>query len=634
MEDSSVGHGGTTPAVAGHGGTTPAVAGHGGTTPLAPPAARFLLPSEIADAPGAEDWRSMYPYFTRFQPEDDQRFWFYNSMHFPEPMPAFDTITAEVPYSAIGANTARVFVFPTTLGIEHRIVNGRVYITAIPVLDEAEIGRRAAIFGERASYYYENWDALYEGWKVRMRALIDEIESITVPSLPEFEDASVVFESVGVAQNHYLRENFHKCIDLFSKMWHHHTEMLMLGYGAYVVFFQFCRQAFPEISDQTAARMVAGIDVIMYRPDDELRGLARLAVEAGVDDLFTEGCSPSAVLDALASRGEGGKRWLAAFEEAREPWFNVSTGDGFYHHHRSWADDLTVPFTALPRYVAQVRDGSLGARPTEALRAERDRIASSYRALLGSDEERAAFDQMLGLCRRVFPFVEDHKFYCEHWFTSQFFGKIREFGALLARFGVLADAEDVFQLHHTEVDQALSDVMLAWAAGGPPLGARHWQPIVASRKRMLSALREWSPPPALGPVPEALNDPAVRMLWGVTQERIRAWLSPASDEVRGFGASSGVVEGPARVLMDVNQIGEIRDGEILVCPVTAPSWAPVFGKIKAAVSDIGGSMSHAAIVAREYGMPAVVGTGDATKRIRTGQRIRVDGDLGIVQVIE
>jgi len=150
-------------------------------------AASFPLPSEIADAPGAEDWRSMYPYFTRFQPEDDQRFWFYNSMHFPEPIPAFDMITAEVPYSAIGANTARVFVFPTTLGIEHRIVNGRVYITAIPVLDEAEIGRRAAIFGERASYYYENWDELYEGWKVRMRALIDEIESVTVPSLPEAE---------------------------------------------------------------------------------------------------------------------------------------------------------------------------------------------------------------------------------------------------------------------------------------------------------------------------------------------------------------------------------------------------------------------------------------------------------------
>ena len=79
-------------------------------------AARFPLPSEIADAPGAEGWRSMYPYFTRFQPEDDKRFWFCNSMHFPEPMPAFDTITAEVPYSAIGANTARV-AWPSRIGV-------------------------------------------------------------------------------------------------------------------------------------------------------------------------------------------------------------------------------------------------------------------------------------------------------------------------------------------------------------------------------------------------------------------------------------------------------------------------------------------------------------------------------------
>ena len=235
-------------------------------------APRFPLPSEIADAPGAEGWRSMYPYFTRFQPEDDKRFWFYNSMHFPEPMPAFDTITAEVPYSAIGANTARVFVFPTTLGIEHRIVNGRVYITANPVTDPDEIARRAAVFGERAGYYYENWDTLYQGWKMRIKGLIDEITSITVPELPEFDDLAVVTESRGVAQNHYVRENFHRCIDLFSVMWHHHTEFLMLGYGAYVVFFQFCKQAFPEISDQAVARMVAGIDVIMYRPDDELRG--------------------------------------------------------------------------------------------------------------------------------------------------------------------------------------------------------------------------------------------------------------------------------------------------------------------------------------------------------------------------
>ena len=596
----------------------------------------FPLPSQIADVPGAEGWQSMYQYFTRFQPEDDNRFWFHNAMHFPEPLPAFDTVTCEIPYGAIGANTARVFVFPTTLGIEHRIINGRVYITAIPVTDPAEIERRLAIFTERAGYYYENWEHLFAGWQARMEGLIRQIEAVVVPPLPEFDDAAVVTDSTGVAQNHYVRESFHQCIDLYSKMWHHHTEFLMLGYGAYVVFFEFCKQAFPEIPDQMVARMVAGIEVIMYRPDDELSGWRGSPSSTG-----STTCSPrmprrTPCWPPWPGAARRGQRWLAAFDAARDPWFNVSTGDGFYHHHRSWNDDLTVPFSALPRYVRMAREGEPMTRPTAQLREERERIVAQYRGLLASDDERAAFDQMLGLARLVFPYVEDHKWYCEHWFTTQFFAKIREFGALLVRQGVLAEVEDIFQLHHTEVDQALSDVMLSWAAGSRPLGAAHFGPIIAERKRMLEALRGWVPPPALGPVPEALNDPAVRMLWGVTAETLATWAAAEGGdghEIRGYAASPGIAQGVARVLRSVNEIGQIQDGEILVCAVTAPSWAPVFGKIKAAVSDIGGTMSHAAIVAREYGMPAVVGTGHATTLIKTGQTVRVDGDRGIVTIL-
>jgi pyruvate, water dikinase len=384
------------------------------------------------------------------------------------------------------------------------------------------------------------------------------------------------------------------------------------------------------------ARMVAGMDVTMYRPDDELKKLAALAVELDVADLFVEGNDPAKVLAGLGARGDAGARWLAALEEAKDPWFNVSVGDGFYHHHLSWADDLTVPFAALPRYVEQIRAGADLTRPTERLAEERERIAQEYRALLGSDDEKAAFDQMLGLCRQVFPYIESHKFYCEHWFTTRFFQKIRDFGRLLAERGVLAEADDVFHLRHLEVEEALVDVSLAWASGGAELGARHWQPIVRRRKQILEALAGWSPPPALGPVPESLNDPAVKMLWGITDETIRTWLGAGDldeDTVRGYAASPGVVEGVAHVLMNVNDIGAIREGEILVCPVTAPSWGPVFGKIAAAVSDIGGTMSHAAIVAREYGMPAVVGTGQATAKIRTGDRVRVDGDRGLVTVL-
>jgi len=81
-------------------------------------------------------------------------------------------------------------------------------------------------------------------------------------------------------------------------------------------------------------------------------------------------------------------------------------------------------------------------------------------------------------------------------------------------------------------------------------------------------------------------------------------------------------------------MAEVRDGEILICGSTSPAWAPIFSRITATVTDIGGVMSHAAIVCREYGLPAVVGTGRATAQIRTGQRIRVDGSAGTVTILD
>ena len=100
-----------------------------------------------------------------------------------------------------------------------------------------------------------------------------------------------------------------------------------------------------------------------------------------------------------------------------------------------------------------------------------------------------------------------------------------------------------------------------------------------------------------------------------------------------MAASGGVAEGVARVVYGSEAIEEVQDGEILVCPATAPAWAPVFGKIKATVSDVGGVMCHAAILCREYGIPAVLGTGVATRQIRTGDRLRVDGDDGSVRLL-
>ena len=597
----------------------------------------FPKPSSIEVAPGTEAAQAAYPYYMQFSPDDDERFWFYNSMHFPEPMHVFDMVTAEAAYCALGASNTRVHCLPTTLGIDYRIVNGRVYIGGNAVTDPEEIARRTEEFQKRAFYYYENWERLYDEWKDKMRALIREAQELPELSLPELEPLENVHAAKGVASNHYLLETYHKTLEGYFRMWHHHFEMLLLGYGAYMVFFDFCKKAFPEITDQTVARMVAGFEAEIFQPDEEVKRLARKAVELELDGEFRDGLSAEEILAALENKGEAGRQWIDELQTSRDPWFNVNVGDGFYHYHRSWNDDLTLPFSALPGYIAKFKAGENLDRPVSQLQEARQQLIDGYRDLLDSDEERAAYDQMISLACRVFPYVEGHKFYCEHWYTNLFFNKIREFGEVLADHGLLETSEDIFHLSRYEVEQAIIDVMTSWSTGSDVRGKQHFRPLIAERKQAIETWAALDTPPALGPVPDIIDDPAIVMLWGITRENLDVWLSgPAEadgNEIRGFAASDGIAEGTARVIKSVREISRLEEGDILVCQVTNPTWAPVFQKISAAVSDIGGSMSHAAIVAREYGLPAVVGTGKATSRIQDGQRIRVDGARGVVTLL-
>ena len=459
------------------------------------------------------------------------------------------------------------------------------------------------------------------------------LTALEVPHLPELEDEQELLHEHKLGSNFRLMTAYDRCLGLYNELNQLHFELLLLAYGAYLTFFQFCQQAFPDMGMQVMTQMVAGYDTTMFRPDDELKALAAAALELGVDGCFVEGRTPEEVLAELGASDQG-RAWIADLESRKHPWFFMSSGDGFYHHHRAWADDLRLPFTAITGYIALIRAGTSLDRPKDRLLAERDRIATEYAALLATPEERKSFDEMLGLCRHVFPHAEGHKFFIEHWGTSLFFNKMREIGAVMTEHGFFESSDDIFYLNIHEVHEALSDLGLAWSGGTAARGTVYWPPRVKRRREILTRLSEWTPPPALGVVPEVINDPTVQLLWGVTAERLRAWASQTEDEdVRGYAASPGVAEGIARVVRDVNEIGAVQQGEVLVCPVTAPSWGPVFPKIAAAVSDIGGMMSHAAIVAREYGLPAVVGTGHATKMIKTGDRVRVDGNNGTVTIL-
>jgi pyruvate,water dikinase len=600
----------------------------------------FPNPYDVKPPEGCADYAEMYPYYLRFNEAlragDEDRFWFFNGMHFPEPVFPFDIITADSPYMALGQINTRIFAVPPALGIEHRVLNGYVYISSNSVLDPEEIGRRAQLFLPRAGYYYRNWDELYARWIVKVEAAIRELSALEVPQLLEFEDESVVTDGVGFGSTYQLMVAYNRLLESIDLIWQYHFEFLNLGYAAYLTFTQVCRQYFPDITDQSMARMVGGVEVTTFRPDEELKKAAREAVRLGIGNRV-EGGGTLEDLEARVGSDEAGRNWLVQLRSVMDPWFYFSYGNGFYHHHRSWIDDPRLPVATIGSYVHRLAAGEDIARPVDAVRKERDRIAAEYRGLLPDDDARQGFDEALGLARTVFPYVESHNFYVEHWYHTIFWNKVREFGALLARFGFFDDEDDVFYLQRNEVLDALTDLRIAWSAGSEPAGGKYWKPIVAHRKDLIERLKQWTPPPALGPAPDSVQEPMTIMLWGVTTEHVQAWLDGAGESttrLKGFAGSPGIAEGRARIVLNLEDLGRLEDGEILVAPVTNPSWTPIFGRIAAAVSDIGGVMSHAAIVAREYGLPAVVGTGFATTVIKTGQRIRVDGGEGVVTILD
>ena len=602
----------------------------------------FPSPLELAIPPECEGWEEFYPPHALFAEDrrgfEESRFWFQDAVHYAEPYYPFDMVCLDSALAGLSQASARLFLVPTSLGFEQRILGGYVYLSPNSITDEATVAERAELFTARGGHYYEHWNELDAQWREKVQAEIRELDTLAVPELPDVEDEALVREGRGLGSAHAMLLAYDRLLEGFDRVGQYHFELVNLGYGAYLALYDLCRQSFPDISDQAIAKMVSGIDVVALRPDDELRRLAKRAVELGLTEKIKSARSEEELISSLADT-DVGDRWLAEYREAKDPWFCFSYGNGFYHHHRSWIDDPSLPIAMIGSYVTRLQAGQDIRRPQDAVLAERDRITDAHRALLPK-QSRGAFDGQLNLARTVFPHIEDHNFYIDHWSHTVLWNKARQFGTLLAGHAFLADSEDVFFLRHGEVRSALEELRLHWSSGaaGVPRGPSLWPATVERRKRIFEALRRWNPPPALGRTPDAITEPVTIMHWGITTERVHQWLQTpdgtVTDTIPGIAGSPGAVEGPARVILDVGQLADVQDGEILVAPFTSTSWTPVFGRIVAAVTDAGGMMCHAAIVAREYGLPAVLGTGSATKQIATGDRIRVDATNGVVTIIE
>jgi phosphohistidine swiveling domain-containing protein len=239
---------------------------------------------------------------------------------------------------------------------------------------------------------------------------------------------------------------------------------------------------------------------------------------------------------------------------------------------------------------------------------ERQRLLQRIQRSLRNDpERRARFEQTRRRAIRAAHVMEDHN----HWMDQSSAGVMREaldvVGRRLVRDGRIDDADDVLHLSFDELREL-------------PRDARE---IVAERARRFAEQQSFDPPVTIGggePPPSTSSD-----------------LEDRGDGLdgnvlRGVAASAGRYTGRARVWPKIVDTPEVEDGDILVAPDAGPAWTPVFAVLGALVLDRGAGFQHAAVVAREYGIPAVLGTQEATTAIQDGQTITVDGDEGIVEL--
>lgn len=340
----------------------------------------------------------------------------------------------------------------------------------------------------------------------------------------------------------------------------------------------------------------------------------------------------SEVLSTLAA-SEAGRSLLKQIDTYKLEYGNKSM---YTHEYTSttWREDPTPIVEALRGYLATDYDFEEDVRN---LRQGRETAIAEMWRLFPKDataEDRRRLESSLDLALKMTPLTPDHHFYMDQGTYARVRLVFLAIGRSLVKKGALEQPDDVFFLTYHE--------LRVYSANSSAFDGKA---LVAERRKTLEAAGGRQPRLWAGTITHwsLYDEPYKRGLWGWPEvyEREKAARSAAADSasqetrtIQGLGASSGTIEGTARVVNSAEEFDQVQKGEILVCKMTNPAWVVLFTKIGGLVTDAGGALSHPAVVSREFGIPAVVGTSVATQKIRTGQRVRVDGGAGVVRVLD
>jgi len=554
-----------------------------------------------------------------YRKEDQTRLWFHDSLHNNPPS---SPMGASVYHWPRGTKVASEwFSFPYSRGFDYVLYDGRIYPGVIPITDPEEIKDREVIFGDKLKKALDSWPEFYAEGVKEWTNMLSYLRGMDKRTLPLDRLLIVLRDAVKISK----------------RSWELHFIYMYPSIFAYMTFEAVCKEY--NIPEKEMRIFLQGFETKMFELDRAMWRLADIAREMNLTVLFDKAEKAAAskhvneqkaaVVKQILCETEMGKVWWDQFEKLLEKFGRRSTASLFDPAYKTWNED---PYPVLSTIKTYIQKGGFDYEEhTKKIIGERDKFIEETIARI-PDYDRERFKQALLHAQYSYPFNEDHNYYVEQWTYSELRYVIQECGRRLVKFGMLKEKDDIFFLTVSELEEILEDVVLDEKIGVQEhlASVRH---MVYGRKEVWKDLHKVKAPPFIGTIPEErVDDPVFIKIWGMTDEVIKG-NALTKDRVEGrfegFPGAPGVVEGVARVIFGYD--------EILVAPFTTPAWTPLFSKIKGVVTDSGGMLAHAAICAREYNIPAVVGTitrgARVTDFVKTGQKIRIDGTNGVAEVI-
>jgi pyruvate,water dikinase len=425
---------------------------------------------------------------------------------------------------------------------------------------------------------------------------------------------------------------FRRSEEINKRNWEIHFILMYPADALYFEFEAFCKGH--GLEEKGFTLMLKGLDTMATKTDQGLWELTKLIDELGMGEMFLKE-DPKDIPQKF-EKDEQARKWLDSFRQFLEIYGHRITAAHLDIIFPTWIEDPTPVLETIKTYLPRVRQGWNIKNEREKMIRESHEAADQFLSKLPL-EKQEVFRKLLEVGRKIYRFQEDHGFYIDGASTARLHDVAMVCGRRLKQYGLLEKPEDVFFLNFNELEE-----VMAGLARNKNAAFYHYRRVVPctvkERKWGWNQVKELQEAPlTLGMIPEKVTDPIMVKVFGMIDEVIKAGKVEEikiMDRFEGYPGAPGIVEGPARVITHFDDFPKLRHGEILVCPYTATAWTPLFPKIKAVVTDTGGMLTHAAITAREYRIPAVVGTWRATKSIQDGDIIRVDGNLGIVEILK